>query len=319
MNDMKTVILDAGTLGDDVDLSVFGKFGEVEIFDRTDPADVSARIADADFAVLNKVKMNRNTVGEAKKLKLVCVAATGYDNIDLPFMRSRGTGVCNVAGYSTDSVAQLTAAMVLSLVTNLPSFTSYVADGSYSRGASANCLTPVYHEIAGMTWGIVGYGNIGRKVGEIARALGCRVIVCKRTPVHDAECVSLDGLCEAADIISVHTPLTEETRGLISRARIAKMKKNAVVINVARGAVCDEAALCEAVREGRIGGIGVDVYSSEPFREDSPYYEIRQLPNVCLTPHMAWGSHEARIRCVSEMALNIESFLDGGTRSRVDI
>ena len=316
---MKTVILDAGTLGDDVDLWVFGKFGEVEIFERTDPADVAARIADADFAVLNKVKMNRDTVGEANKLKLVCVAATGYDNIDLPFMRSRGTGVCNVAGYSTDSVAQLTAAMALSLLTNLPSFTSYVADGSYSRGASANCLTPVYHEIAGKIWGIVGYGNIGRKVGEIARALGCRVIVNKRTPTADAECVTIDALCETADIISVHTPLTEETRGLISRARIAKMKSGAVVINVARGAVCDEAALCEAVRDGRIGGIGVDVYSSEPFREDSPYYAIRQMPNVCLTPHMAWGSHEARVRCVSEMALNIESFLEGGTRSRVDI
>ena len=316
---MKTVILDAGTLGDDVDLSVFERFGEVEIFVRTEPREVAARVADADFAVLNKVKMNRDTLGEAKLLKLICVAATGYDNIDLPFMRSRGIGVCNVAGYSTDSVAQLTAAMALSLATNLPVFSSYVADGSYSRGESANCLTPVYHEVAGMTWGIVGYGNIGRKVGEIARAMGCRVIVCKRTPVPDAECVTIDELCERGDIISIHTPLTEETRGLISRARIAKMKSGAVVINVARGAVCDEAALCEAVRDGRIGGIGVDVYSSEPFREESPYYEIRQLPNVCLTPHMAWGSHEARVRCVSEMAENVASFLEGGTRSRVDI
>ncbi len=314
---MKTVILDAGTLGGDVDLSLFERFGEVGIFEKTAPDEVAERLRDADFAVLNKVKLNEKTVGDAPSLKLVLIAATGYDNVDTAFMKSRGVGVCNVAGYSTDSVSQLTVSMALALLTNLYEFNSFVRDGSYTKSGAANRLTPVYHEIAGMTWGIVGYGNIGRRVADAARALGCRVVAVKRTPEDGVERVTIDELCETADIISLHVPLNDGTRGMISRERIAKMKKSAVVINVARGAVADEAALCEAVSERRIGGIGVDVYSSEPFGEDSPYYVVKDDPRVLLTPHMAWGSYEARMRCVDEMVKNAESFLEGGKRSRI--
>ncbi len=314
---MKTVILDAGTLGDDVDLSAFEKFGQVEIYEKTAPGQVAGRLAGADIAVLNKVKLNAATVGEAKTLRLVLIAATGYDNVDLAFMKSRGVGVCNVAGYSTDSVAQVTVATALSLVTNLYSFNSFVRDGSYTASGAANRLTPVYHEISGMTWGIVGYGNIGRRVADAARALGCAVLAVKRTPEEGVGCVTVDELCRRADIISLHVPLNGETRGMISRERIGMMKKNAVVVNAARGAVLDEAAICEAVRDGKIGGFGSDVYSAEPFGEDSPYYEIKDLPSVLLTPHMAWGSYEARVRVVDEMVKNAESFLTGGRRSRI--
>ena len=314
---MKTVILDAGTLGDDVDLSAFEKFGPVEVYEKTAPDEVSARLDGTDFAVLNKVKLNRETVGEATTLRLVLIAATGYDNVDLEYMKERGVAVCNVAGYSTDSVAQLTVTTALSLVTNLYAFNSFVRDGSYSRSGAANRLTPVYHEIAGMTWGVVGYGNIGRRVADAARALGCRVIAVKRTPTDEVECVSVDELCRQADIITLHVPLNEETRGMISRERIAAMKKSAVVVNAARGAVADEEALCEAVAEGRLHGIGSDVFSTEPFGEDSPYYKVKDLPNVCLTPHMAWGSYEARVRVIDEMVKNAEAFLAGGTRSRI--
>ncbi|MBR6916449.1 MAG: hydroxyacid dehydrogenase [Clostridia bacterium] len=314
---MKTVILDAGTLGGDVDLSVFEKFGPVEVYEKTAPDEVASRLDGADFAVLNKVKLNLATVGEKTTLRLVLIAATGYDNVDLEYMKERGVAVCNVAGYSTDSVAQLTVTTALSLVTNLYAFNSFVRDGSYSRSGAANRLTPVYHEIAGMTWGVVGYGNIGRRVADAARALGCRVIAVKRTPTDEVECVSVDELCRRADIITLHVPLNEETRGMISRERIAAMKKSAVVVNAARGAVADEEALCEAVAEGRLHGIGSDVFSTEPFGEDSPYYKVKDLPNVCLTPHMAWGSYEARVRCIDEMVKNAEAFLAGERRSRV--
>ena len=267
--------------------------------------------------IINKTKLNENTVGAAPNLKLVCIAATGYDNVDTAYMKSRGIGVCNVVGYSTDSVAQLTLSMALSLATHLPEYNSFVESGDYTAGGVANRLTPVYHELAGKTWGVVGLGNIGKKVAVTAKAMGCRVIANKRTPDPDWECVDIDTLCREADVISIHTPLNDSTRGLISRERIAMMKPDALVINVARGAVCDEAALCEAVREGRLGGIGVDVYSKEPFSADSPYYSVKEMPNVCLTPHMAWGSYEARVRCLEDMMKSMESYLSGGKYSRL--
>lgn len=314
---MKTVFLDAATLGNDIDLSPVTSMGETVIYPHTAPSEVSQRIGDAETVIINKVKLNRDTVGEATKLRLVCIAATGCDNVDLEYMKSRGVAVCNVSGYSTDSVAQTTLAMVLSLATHLREYNGWVRSGSYSAGSVPNRLEPVYHEISGKTWGIVGLGNIGRRVAAAAVAMGCRVIANKRVPVPDFECVDIDTLCKNSDIITLHTPLTEETRGLISRERIAMMKKDAILVNVARGAVCDEAALCEAVKNGRLGAVGVDVYSQEPFSDSSPYTEIMGFDNVLLTPHMAWGSFEARSRCIAEIAENIRSFEAGGTRSRL--
>lgn len=314
---MKITLLDSATLGDDLDLSSLSRFGEVEAFAKTEPENVAERIKNSDCVIVNKVRLNSETVGRAEKLKIVCIAATGYDNVDLEFMKERGVGVCNVVGYSTDSVAQLTLAAVLSLATNLPQFNRHVASGAYSKGENANCLTPVYHELSGKIWGIVGFGNIGRKVGQIAKAIGCRVIVNKRTPAEGWECTDIDTLCETADIITVHTPLNDSTRNLISAERISKMKPDALVINVARGAVCDEEALCKAVAEGKLGGIGADVYSNEPFGENSPYYAVKDMDNVCLTPHMAWGAYEARVRCLSEIEKSIDAFLSGKKYSRL--
>ena len=269
--------------------------------------------------LLNKVRLHAENLRGCDTLRLICVAATGFDNIDLDYCRSRGIAVCNVVGYSTQSVAQLTLAMALSLMTNLPAFDAHVRSGAYTANGIPNCLTPTYHEIAGKTWGIVGFGNIGRQVGLVARALDCRVLVNKRTPVEDWDCVSLEKICRESDILSIHTPLNEATRNLIDREHIAMMKPNAIVINVARGAVTDEQALADALREGRLGGLGVDVYSTEPMRADHPFYSIRELENVCFTPHMAWGAYETRVRLLSEMAENIRSYLEGGKRNRVDL
>lgn len=317
---MKISILDAATLGVDIRADIdriFGKFGEVVVRDNTAADEISEVIGDSDVLIVNKIKLNASNLPAAKKLRLICIAATGYDNIDLDYCKKNAIAVCNVVGYSTYSVAQLTASMALYLVNHISEYTRFVEDGSYTRSGTANRLVPVYHELCGKVWGIVGAGNIGGRVAEIAKALGCRVIVFKRTPDENFDCVDIDTLCKTADIISVHTPLTEQTKNLINKERIALMKQSAIVINVARGAVCDEAALAEAIENGRLGGIGIDVYTTEPFDESHPYNRIMKLDNVCLTPHNAWGAYEARLRCLEAMGRNIESFLSGGRDNRV--
>ena len=315
---MNISILDAATLGKDLDLSLFEKYGNVKVYQSTSPEEVEARLRGADIVILNKVKLREAQLSRADSLKLICIAATGFDNVDTVYCRSRGIAVCNVVGYSTQSVAQVTVSMALSLITHLPEYSAYVADGRYTVSGVANCLVPVYHEIAGKTWGIVGFGNIGKQVGRVAEALNCRVLVNKRTPIEGWDCVDFDRICRESDILSIHTPLNDSTRGLLDREHIAMLKPRAIVINVARGAVTDEAALAEAVKEGRIGAIGIDVYSAEPMTEQHPFWEIRNLPNVCLTPHMAWGGFETRSRLMWEMAENIRDFIKGGRRNRID-
>lgn len=314
---MKIAILDKGTLGEDIDLSPLRALGETEEYEKTAPADVAARIAEADVVVINKINLNGENLPAAKNLRLICVSATGYDNIDTAYCRAHGIALCNVPGYSTESVAQLTLAMALSLATNLTEYRSFTHSGAYTESGRANRVTPVFHEISSMTWGVVGGGAIGARVAGVAAALGCRVLMCRRKKEEVYEQATLDEICEKADIISLHVPLSDETRGMISRERIAKMKQGAILINVARGAVCDEEALAEAVESGKLGGLGVDVYSAEPFAKDHPYTRILSRENVCLTPHMAWGAREARNRCVEEMGKNISSFFAGEARNRI--
>ncbi|MBQ4274593.1 MAG: hydroxyacid dehydrogenase [Clostridia bacterium] len=315
---MKIVFLDAATIGDDLTYESFAELGEVVVYPTTNEEEFVAHVNGADVVVINKLKLNATNLPKAKNLKLICLAATGFDNVDLDYCRKAWIGVCNVVGYSTQSVAQLTLSMALSLYTHLDEYTSFVRSGEYTQNGLANRLTPVYHEIAGRTWGIVGYGNIGKQVARVAEALGCRVLVYKRTPVADAECVDFDTICQKSDILSLHVPLNEATRNLLDEAHIAMLKKDAIVINVARGAVTDEAALADAILEGCIGGIGVDVYSKEPFGVDHPFNKIKHLPNVLLTPHMAWGGYETRVRLLDEIKQNIIAFFKNEHRCRVD-
>ena len=315
---MKIVFLDAATIGDDLTYESFSELGEVVVYPTTSEAEFEAHIQGADVVVINKLKLNAGNLPKAKNLKLICLAATGFDNVDLDYCRKNGIGVCNVVGYSTQSVAQLTIAMALSLFTNLGQFTDFVRSGEYTKNGLANRLTPVYHEIAGKTWGIVGYGNIGKQVARVAEAMGCRVLVYKRTPVEDAECVDFDTVCQKSDILSLHVPLNDQTRNLLDEMHIAMLKKDALIINVARGAVADEAALADAILENRIAGIGIDVYSKEPFDAQHPFNKIKHLPNVLLTPHMAWGGYETRVRLLGEIKENIISFYAGKNRCRVD-
>ncbi len=315
---MKLVMLDAATLGDDLSLDALRALGDLTVYASTAPHEVADRLSDCEVVILNKIKITSAILDAAPRLRLVCLCATGYDNVDLSAARAHGVAVCNVPGYSTPSVVQVTVATVLSLATHLPAYDRHVRSGDYTRGGVANCLVPVYHELAGKTWGIVGYGNIGRGVGEVARALGCSLLVCRRTADGSPESVDIDTLCREADIITLHTPLSEETRGLISRERIAAMKDGVILVNAARGAVTDEQAVADAVLSGHLGGFGCDVYSTEPFGESHPFYALLDHPNVCLTPHMAWGSYEARVRCLETVAENIRAFFADCAQNRVD-
>lgn len=315
---MKIVFLDALTLGEDIDLSSFSEIGEVAIYPTTPPELICERVKDSNVVVTNKLKLGKENLCGAKDLELICVTATGFDNIDLEYARSRSIGVCNVVGYSTDSVAQITVASVLALYNSLFDYRRYVSDGSYTESGVANVLTPVYHELEGKIWGIVGFGNIGKRVGRIAEALGCKLLVNKRSSDAEYECVDIDTLCERSDIITVHAPLNDGTREMINAQRINKMKKGVILVNMARGAVTDEKAVADAVKQGRIGGFASDVYSVEPFSREHPFHEIKDRSNVCLTPHMAWGAYEARVRLCDEVKKNIESYLRGEERNRVD-
>lgn len=315
---MKIVVLDAGTLGDDVSLSPISDVYETDVYKFTMPEEIEQRVSGHDVVITNKLKINKHTLGNSLP-KLVCVTATGYDNVDMDFCRENNIAVCNIVGYSTDSVAQLTVAMVLNLCTHIPEYTEFVNSGQYSKSNAANRLSPTFYELCGKTWGIVGFGNIGRKVSDIAKSFGCKILVNKRTPVSGYDCVDIETLCKCSDIITVHTPLNDSTRNLIDTELISMMKESAILVNVSRGAVCDEEALCNAILDKKIAGLGIDVYTKEPFDSNHPFNKLLNLPNVCLTPHMAWGAFEARMRCITEIRDNIKAFENGKSRNRVDI
>ena len=278
----KIVVLDAGTLGDDLSLLSLETEGEVTVYRVSPPETVRERITGADAVILNKVKIGEDQLPDEGAPGIICVAATGFDNIDLEACRRHGVAVANVRGYSSESVMQVTVGLVLSLITHLPTYCAATADGSYTRGGNANMLSPSYHEIAGLTWGIVGAGKIGSRVADVARALGCRVLTNRRHP--DGVSVDLPTLLRESDIVTIHTPLTPETRGLIGEREIAMMKDGVILVNMARGAVTDEAAVAAALEAGKIGALGCDVYSVEPFPESHPFYAIRDRENVLLTP-----------------------------------
>ncbi|MBR2381814.1 MAG: hydroxyacid dehydrogenase [Clostridia bacterium] len=315
---MKIVFLDALALGGDIDLSNFSELGEVEIYASSTNDEIKERTADCDVVITNKLKLNENTLANAKNLKLICVTATGFDNIDIEYAKARGIGVCNVVGYSTNNVAQITVGFVLQLINRSKEYQKSVSSGYYSECGVANILAPTYREINGLKWGIVGFGNIGRSVGRVAKALGCEVLVNKREAISEYKCVDIDTICRECDIITLHTPLNEGTRGLINEERISKMRDGVILVNVARGAVTDERAVADAVKSEKIGGFACDVYSVEPFGISHPFYEIKDMDNVILTPHIAWGSIDARVRLLAEVKENIKSYFSGEIRNRID-
>ncbi|MBO4872511.1 MAG: hydroxyacid dehydrogenase [Lachnospiraceae bacterium] len=314
---MKIVVLDAVTLGSDISWDVMKAFGSLTLYPVSAPEEIPSRVADADVVVTNKCRLNEKTLAGAGKLRLVLEAATGFDNIDTAYCRDHGIAVANVKGYSTTSVMQLTLAMAFSLSTKLGEYREYCADGRYTRAGLFTQVEPVWNELAGKTWGIVGAGTIGGGVAKVAAALGCEVITWQRRPSALYPTVSIEELLSRADVVSLHVPLNDGTRGLISAERLTLMKPGAILINVARGPIVDEAAVAQALLDGRLGGFGCDAFSPEPFPEDHPYQAIKALPNVILTPHMGWASREARERLMEELVKNLSDFNEGKERNRI--
>ena len=315
---MKLVVLEKMSLGFDIDISFYEEFGEVIYYDNTSVDEIADRIADADIVIANKVPLNVETIGGASKLKLICETATGYNNVDIDYCRKNGIRVTNAVGYSTPIVTQHTFAMALYLLEKLPVYDTYVKNGDYEKAPMFTCFEPYFTELEGKTWGIIGLGNIGRKVAEIAKVFGCRVIFYSasgRNDTTDFEKVDFDTLLSESDVLSLHCPLTDRTQNIINAEALAKMKKTAILLNVARGPVVDEQALYDALTTGQIAAAGLDVLVKEPITADNPLARIKDSTKLLITPHMAWASREARIRCAREVYLNIKSFLAGEKRN----
>ena len=314
---MNITVLDAATLGEDVTFEKWEALGNLTVYKYTSASEVVPRLKDSDIAIINKVKMTDEVIKSLPKLKLICVTATGYDNISLSACKERGVALCNVKGYSTHSVAQVTMALVLSLMTHLDEYCDSVKNGEYQNSGIENRLTPVFHELYGKTFGIVGLGNIGRQVARIAEAFGCNVLCFKKTPDRNYHCVDLETLLRNSDIVTLHLPLNDQTEKIIGEKELSLMKPNAILVNVSRGAVTDEKAVAEALKNHTIGGFATDVYSVEPMENISPLNEIKDFENVLLTPHMAWGAYESRIRCINEIAENIAAYIKNERRNRI--
>lgn len=296
---MKIVFLDAKTIGDDIDLSGYKELGEVVTYDFSTTEEARERTKDADVIVLNKVEINEASIGEAAHLKLVCVTATGTNNLDKEYLAKRSIPWRNVAGYSTETVAQHTFALLFYLMEKLRYYDDYVKSERYVEDVSFTHFDHVFHELLGKTWGIIGLGAIGRRVADIAKLFGCHVIYYSTSGKNDQkdyERVSFDELLRTSDIVSVHAPLTPETNGLMNAEAFGKMKPEAIFLNLGRGPIVVEQDLADALKNGQIAAAGLDVLCKEPMAADNPLKEIKDSERLLITPHIAWASIEARTR-----------------------
>lgn len=310
---MKIVFLDAKSIGEDIDLSGYDQLGEVVRYPYSTPEEARERTRDADVIILNKTEINEQSIGEADKLKLVCVTATGTNNLDKAYLAKRGIEWRNVAGYSTESVAQHTFALLFYLMEKLRYYDDYVKNENYVNDSMFTHFDHRFNELSGKTWGIIGLGNIGRRVADIAKCFGCRVIYFSTSGKNNQKGynrVSFDKLLEQSDIVSVHAPLTDDTLGLMNREAFARMKPSAVFLNLGRGPIVDEAALTEALNTGMIAAAGLDVLSQEPMSEDNPLRSIKDSERLIITPHIAWASIEARTRLMEIILEQIEEFFN---------
>lgn len=309
---MKIVFLDSYSLGDS-DLTPISSLGNYTQYEMTEPTQVVERCAGAQIVITNKVRLFKAEIDALPELRLICVAATGTNNIDTQYAAQQGIEVLNVPAYSTQSVAEATFALVLTLLRNVSFYDRYVKDGSY--GSSDRCfnLDKPVSQISGKRWGIIGMGNIGRQVARLAQAFSAEVYYYStsgQSRQEEFRRVSLDELLNSCDIISIHCPLNPQTQALIGYAQMAKMKSSAILINVGRGGIVVEADLAQALNEGLIAGAGLDVFSNEPIENNNPLLRVTDMDRLVLAPHCAWSSQEARKVLVSGIAANIQRFLD---------
>ena len=304
---MKIAFLDAATMGN-VSFEPFERLGEFVSYDNSTPEEARERVRDIDVLLINKVLVDKALIDSALNLKLICIAATGVNNIDVEYAASKGIPVRNAVGYSTDSVVQSTFMHILSLVGGAPYFDASVKSGNYSRSGMFTDPNWNWWELAGKTIGIIGLGNIGKKVAHIAEAFGMNVCYFSTSGTghcKDYPSLSLDELLRKSDIVSIHAPLNERTKYLIGREQLALMKPSAYLVNMGRGAIVVEKDLADAVDAGVIAGAGIDVFVTEPVPEDHPYLKMAHPERMRLAPHVAWASVEARKRLIGIMAENI--------------
>ena len=304
---MKMVFLDAATMGD-VSFAPLERLGSLLCYDSSTPEEALKRVSDCDVLIVNKVRVTPELIDAALDLKLICETATGVNNIDIEYAAKKGIPVRNVAGYSTPTVAQATFMHILSLVGSAPYFDDAVKSGRYSASGMFTDVSVNWWELAGKTIGIIGMGNIGRKVAQIAEAFGMKVCYFSTSGTShckDYPSLPLEQLLAQSDIVSVHAPLNERTEALIGEKELAMMKPSAYIVNMGRGGIVVEEALVKAVDEGVIAGAALDVYSVEPLPEDSCYLKARHPERFRFAPHVAWASEEARARLLGMVAENI--------------
>lgn len=308
---MNIVFLDDNSIGTDIDLSGFDALGNVTRYGYSEKSDMPERVKDADVIIVNKMEVNEQTVGEAENLKLVCVTATGTNNLDKDFLARKNIAWRNVAGYSTESVAQHTFSLLFYLLEKMHYYDQYVKEEKYVNDAMFTHFSNVFHELSGMTWGIIGLGAIGRRVADLAKMFGCHVIYYSTSGKNQQggyERVNLDTLLKEADIVSVHAPLTDDTLNLMDKKAFEKMKKSAIFINVGRGPIVVEEDLADALENGEIAAAGLDVLRTEPMAEDNPLRRIKDSDKLVITPHIAWASIEARTRLMDIVLGQIREF-----------
>ena len=317
---MKIVFCDSGTVfsAADIDIAAYlAPFGEVVFYEENDPAQTVERIRDADAVLCNKTVLGKTEIDGAPKLRYIGLFATGYNNIDTAYARQRGIDVCNAGEYSTMAVAQHTFALMLELCGKVGTYNAFVQEGGWKRSRFFSIFEYPTCELYGKTLGIIGYGSIGRAVANIALAFGMQVIVHTRTPREDGrvEFVGFPELLARADIVSVHTPLTPQTTGMMDASAFSAMKRGALFINTSRGGVVAEDALAHAVASGHLGGAAVDVVAREPMAEDC---SLCGIENLLITPHVAWAPLETRLRLLSIVCSNLQAWLDGAPKNVVN-
>lgn len=309
---MKIVFLDVKTIGEDIDLSAFDALGEIVTYGFSSAEQVPERVKDADVIILNKVQVNEQTIGTAEHLKLVCVTATGTNNLDKEYLEKRGIEWRNVAGYSTESVAQHTFAMLFYLLEKLSYYDAYVKEERYVNDTIFTHFAEQFHEISGKTWGIIGLGHIGKRVADIAKSFGATVIYYSTSGQNNQEGytrVDFDTLLMTSDIISVHAPLTAATEGLMNKNAFAKMKPTAIFLNLGRGPIVVEEDITIALETGKIAAAGLDVLRIEPMSPNNPLLRIKDSKRLLITPHIAWASIEARTNLMNIIQKQIKDWM----------
>lgn len=318
---MKIVMLERNSAGLDVSVDCISALGTVIEYSNSSIDNVAERIEEADIIIANKSPLDERTLNNAKNVKLICELATGFDNVDLQYCKQRGIKVANVRNYSTESVTQHTFALCFYVLEKLNHYDQYVKSGAYAAQDRFSMFDLPFHELSNKTWGIIGMGNIGKSVAKVAQAFGCRVIFYSASgssTCTDYERVNFETILQESDFLSLHCPLSDRTKNLIDLDALRKMKKSAILINVARGPIVNDEALSIALEENWIAGAGLDVTSTEPMVDSNPLSKIMDSNKLIITPHLAWASTEARNRVVSETYKNIEYFLKGKERNIVN-